>query len=177
MTAEAQGILRSAGICAAAATLTAAIVAAAVAWSGRREDVRQSLHFSFAGVGRSPAEVVDVALHNGRFAAGAIVLALIAPRLESLTRRAATVLLAVLLSANAAAVGIAVGAYGLRLLTAIAPHLPLELGGLCLAGGSSLQALREPLRWRTVATVAAGSAASLIAAATLETYVSARWSR
>lgn len=177
MTRDARGIASWAGACGAIAILMAATAAAAVAWSGHGQEVRRILRFDFAGVRRSPSEVVEVALHNGRLAAGALVLALVVPRLGPRTRRAATVLLAALLAINAAAIGVAVGAYGLRLLAAIAPHLPLELGGLSLAGGSCMQALREPLRPRTVAIVAGGCAASITAAAALETYLSARWPR
>lgn len=175
MTHDARRIAVSAGVCGAAAVFTVAMVAGAVAWSGRGEDVRRALHFSFAGTPRSPSEVMEVAFHNGRLAAGALGLAVIAPRLGPRMRRAAHLLLAAVLGLNAGAVGVAVGAYGTRVLAAIAPHLPLELGGLCLAGGSCVQALREPLGLRTLATVAVGCTLSLIAAAALETFVSGRW--
>jgi hypothetical protein len=77
-------------------------------------------------------------------------------------------LLAIVLAANAGLVGVALGAYGARLA---APHLPVELAALTLAGAAYMHASRQALGMVTIAVVAATCALLLVIAATLETYV------
>ena len=63
-----------------------------------------------------------------------------------------------MLTFNAAAVGIAIGAYGTRAVTATAAHLPVEFGALSLAGGAYMQACKQPLSARELAAAAAATA-------------------
>ena len=68
--------------------------------------------------------------------------------------------------------GIAIGAYGTRVTSAVAIHLPVEFGALSLTGGAYMQACQQPLRARELVAVAAMTGLLLIVAAALETYVS-----
>ena len=71
-----------------------------------------------------------------------------------------------------ASVGVAIAAYGGRLLAETRLHLPLELAGLALAGGTYLQALRQSLRPVALALVGTSCLALLLGAAAVETYLS-----
>jgi hypothetical protein len=165
----ASGIAISSATCVAAAVCVAGVAAIATALAGSGDDTRALLAFDFSGVRHSPSEVVAIAVHNGRFAAGTLTCAVLAPRVPRRVRLGMTALLTALLVSNAGAVGIAIGAYGTRVLR---PHMALELGALSLAGGAYVQAARRPLSVTGVLVVAASSALLLRAAATLETYAS-----
>jgi hypothetical protein len=158
--------------CAAVAAAIAAATAAAVAAAGLADDARTQLQFDFTGITRSPATVADVALHNYRLAAGALLCSAVVPRLRRPARHAVSALLATVLVLNAAAIGVAVAAYGSRLLAATRLHLPLELAGFAVAGGAYLQALRQPLPPRALALVGMSCLAILLGAAAVETYLS-----
>jgi hypothetical protein len=164
------GIAAGAALCATAAVTVVVLVSAIVSLAGLADEARRTLRFGFGGVDQAPSEVGRLAIHNARFAGGTLLCAGLAPRLKKPARRAVDLLLAGLLTFNAVAVGIAIGAYGTRAITAMATHLPVELGALSLAGGAYMHACKHPLTARELAAVATATALLLIAAATLETY-------
>ena len=164
-------IVAGAAACAAAAALVTAGSAAAITASGLADDVRRTLQFGFGGLERTPGEVVRIAAHNARFAAGTLVCAVLAPRLPRRSRAIVALMLATVLALNAAAVGIALGAYGGRVAGAIALHLPVEFAALSLAGGAYLSTSRRALSQAELLYVAVLCALLLVIAATLETYL------
>ena len=166
------GIKRGAARAAAAATGMVIAAAGTVSLGGLAGETRALLGLDFAGIERSPATAASIAIDNGRIGAGVLLCAYLAPRLPTRARIFIDVLLAVLLAVNAAAVGLAFGAYGLRAIRAIGPHAPLELAGLALCGGAYMQACETPLSARALAGVGFASAALLVVAAVLEIYVS-----
>jgi hypothetical protein len=164
-------IAARAAACAAAAALVAAVSAAVIAVSGLADDVRRTLRFGFGGLERTPAEVLRIAAHNARFAAGTLVCAALAPRLPRRTRAIVALMLATVLAFNAAAVGIALGAYGGRGAAAIALHLPVEFAALSVAGGAYLSTSRRALSPAELLYVAVLCLLLLVVAATLEAYL------
>jgi hypothetical protein len=155
--------------CAAAAAVVVAGAALAVAATGLADDARRLLSFGFGGVEQTPAEAARIALHNTRLAAGTLLSAAARPRIPSPLRPALDTCLAALLAFNAGAVGVALGAYGTRVATAIAPHMPLELTAFSLAGGAYMQARKQSPSLRALSALAALCALLLAGAATLET--------
>jgi hypothetical protein len=149
-----------------------AATALAVVVSGHSDDARQALGFAFGGVDHSIAQAFSIAIHNAKLAGATLACGVLAPRLPVAARVPIDLLFALLLVVNAAAVGVAFGAYGGRAISATAPHLPVEFAGLSLAGGAYLHACKRPLSPRAIAVVAAGCALLLSGAAALETYVS-----
>ena len=166
-----RAIATAAACCATSAAAVAAGAAMAVAAAGLADDARAQLQFDFTGIQRTPAAVVEIALHNLRLAAGVLVCAALVPSLGRRARHAVSTLFATVLVLNAAAIGVAIAAYGEQLLAATRLHLPLELAGLALAGGTYLQALRQPLRPLALTLVGASCLALLLAAAAVETYL------
>jgi hypothetical protein len=165
-----RGVAAGAIFCACAAVTVVVLASATVSLAALADDARKTLRFGFGGVEQSPSEVARLAIHNARFAGGTLLCAGLAPRLKKPARRAVDLLLAGLLTFNAVAVGIAIGAYGTRAITATATHLPVEFGALSLAGGAYMQACKQPLSARALAAVAAATALLLVTAAMLETY-------
>ena len=166
------GIVTDAVICATAA-LSVIVVAAAVVWlAGLAEELRSTLRFGFGGVEDSPTELARLAVHNARLAGGTLICAGVASRLKARVRHLVDLLLAAVLTFNASAVGIAIGAYGTRAVSAMAAHLPVEFGAFSLAGGAYMQACKRALRVRELAAVTAATALLLLAAAALETHLS-----
>jgi len=163
-------IAADAAVCAAAAVLVIAAAATMVALTGLEDAARRALRFDFAGVQRTPGEALQIVIHNARFAAGTLLVAIAAPRLAGPARLVVDLMLTSLLAVNAGLVGVALGAYGGRVAAAIALHLPLEFTALSLAGGAYLQASKQPLGTRALACVAALCTLLLACAATLETY-------
>jgi hypothetical protein len=157
--------------CAATTILVFAASAGIIVLTGLGDDLRDVLRFTFDGVERTPGEVLRLAVHNGRLVAGVLVLAIVAPRLPARARSLLDGLLAALLTFNAAVIGVALGAYGWRLATATAPHLPFELAALCLAGGAYMSSSVQTLDARALTGIAVLCALLLACAATLETYV------
>jgi hypothetical protein len=145
-------------------------MAAGVQLAGLADDTRRMLGFRFGGVRSTPGEAATLALHNARLAAGVLLCAALAPHLARPVRRAVDVGFAALLAGNAAAIGLAIGAYGWRVIAATALHLPLELAALSLAGGAYMQACKRPLSRPALCATAATSGALLLAAAALESY-------
>ena len=127
------GIAAGAVLCATAAITVVVLASAAVSLAGLADDTRKMLRFGFGGVEQSPSEVARLAIHNARFAGGTLLCAGLAPRLTKHARRAVDLLLVGLLTFNAAAVGIAIGAYGSRaIIIATATHLPVSYTHLTL---------------------------------------------
>jgi hypothetical protein len=164
-------IAGGAAACAAAAALVAAVSAAVIAVGGLAEDVRRTLRFGFGGLERTPAEVLRIAAHNARFAAGTLLCAVLAPRLPRLTRALVALILTTVLAFNAAALGVALGAYGGRVAAAIALHLPVEFAALSVAGGAYLSTSRRALSRAELLYVAILCVLLLVIAATLEAYL------
>ena len=131
-------IVTGAFACAGAAIAVMASAATAVTLSEADDDLRRALRFGFAGVGRTPDEVVRIALHNARLAAATLLCAAAIPLLPRPGRVFLGAVLSGVLVLNAGIVGLALGAYGERLAVAVALHLPLEFGAFSIAGGSYL---------------------------------------
>lgn len=164
-------IAAGAAACAAAAAVLVALSATAIVVSGLADDTRRTLRFGFGGLERTPIEALRVAAHNARFAAGTLLCAVIAPRLPRRARALVALMLATVLGFNAAAVGVALGAYRGRVAAAIAFHLPVEFAALSLAGGAYVSTSRRPLSRAEVVGVAVLCALLLVFAATLEIYL------
>jgi hypothetical protein len=158
--------------CWAVAALLTLSAAAAVRLTGAGDEIRDSLRLSFAGVDRTPGEALGIALQNGRIAAATVLCALTVPRLPGIARRVVDAVLAAVLTFNALIVGLALGAYGERLVGTTAAHLPIEFAALSVAGGAYLSARRRPLRSPSLAYIGALSSALVVVAAIAETYVS-----
>ena len=175
----ARKVVGAAAACAATSVAIAVATAVTIKLGGVADDARRALRFGFDGL-PSANEGARVALNNARIAAAVLLCAALAPRLTRHARTVADIVLATVLLANAIAVGVAFGAYGSRLARAIAPHLPLELAAMSLAGGAYIHARTRPLQMDTLAALTAVCALLVIAAAMLETYVAAggsRWGR
>jgi hypothetical protein len=158
--------------CAGAAALTISSAAAAVVGMGRADDVRRTLRWSFAGVAETPDEVFRIAFHNARIAAATFLCALAVARLPSRARMLVDALLATVFVLNATLIGVALGAYGGRLVASTGAHLPIEVGALALAGGAYLAARQRAVGLRSVICAAGLCAALLVLAAAAETYAS-----
>jgi len=167
-----EGIRIGAVTCGAAAALLILSGAAAVRLSGTGEEIRDSLRLSFAGVDCTPGEALGIALQNGRIAAATVLCALTVSRLPGRARLVVDAVLAAVLAFNALIVGLALGAYGERLVVATAAHLPIEFAALSVAGGAYLSARRRPLPPHSLAYTGGLSSALLVVAAIAETYVS-----
>ncbi len=158
-------------VCLSAAMILLVIAAAAVGLSGMADEARRMLGFDFRGVQPARSEAARIALHNARIAGGTLLCAALVPILKARARQAVERVLATLLAISAIAAGVTAGAYGTRAMAALIPHLPLEFAALSLTGGAYLQACRRALRPRELGATAAATAALLIVAAALETYV------
>jgi hypothetical protein len=158
-----------------AAGLVAAIAAVAVAvqLAEAGAAARRALAFEFSRPPATPGEAVAVAAGNLRLA-GAVLLAALLAGLRPATRPALDVVVAALAALNATTAGVALAAYGTRLLEAVGAHAPLELAAFAVAGGAYLSARRRPLAGRQLMAAAAASSLLLAAAAVLETYVQIR---
>jgi hypothetical protein len=168
----ATSVLAGAILCAALAATLILGSAVFVIATGRSAEVRRAFGFGFAGVERSPDEVVWIAMHNARVAGATLACAVAAPRLPRRMRRIVDAVLACVLSISTGAVGAAYAAYRWRAIAATAPHLPVEFAGLSLAGGAYLHARIQAIPARDLTAIAAACALLLTAAALLETYVS-----
>jgi hypothetical protein len=128
------------------------------------------LGLRFAGPGGNRADALQAAGTNLRLAAAALIAAW-AVRGRPRLRLALDATLAVVAALNLATMGLALGAYGSRLLASVALHGPLELAAFSLAGGAYLAARAGELGAGRLA-IAAGVAVVLVAAgAVAETYV------
>lgn len=157
---------------AAAAALLAAIAAVAMALrlAGAAGAARDWLAFGFARPPATLGEAVRIAEGNLRLAAAVLFAAfLTGPR--PAIRLVLDLVVGSLAALNTTAAGIALAAYGTRLLAAVAAHAPLELAGYAVALGAYLRARRGLLDGQQWAAAAAACAVLLAGAALLETYV------
>ena len=154
-----------------AAGLLAAIAAVAVTvrLAGASSVARGWLAFEFSRPPATPTVALAVAAGNLRLAV-AVLLAALLVGLRPAIRPALDVVIGALAALNATVVGVALAAYGARLL-GVAAHAPLELAAFAVAGGAYLSARRRPLDGRQLMAAAAASSLLLAAAAVLETYV------
>jgi hypothetical protein len=166
-------ITSAAARCAAAAGGAVVVTTLGVTRSGLADDVRAALGFGFDGVDASPAEVAAIALHNAKIAGGLLLCAALAPHITERGRGRVGLVVAIVLGLNAAAIGLAIGAYGRRALRALAPHAPLELAALSLAGGAYVHACKQRLTLLALVVIACTSGTLLVVGAALETYAGA----
>jgi hypothetical protein len=154
-----------------AAGLVAAIAAVAmtVRLAGATSTVRSSLAFEFSRPPASPGEALAVAAGNVRLV-GAVLLAALVVGLRPEIRPALDLVVGALAGLNATIAGVALAAYGTRLLKAVVTHAPLEFAAFAVAGGAYLSARRDPLDGGQLIAAAAASSLLLGAAAVLETY-------
>jgi hypothetical protein len=144
-----------------AALALIAATALLVAAAGAGDRARELLGLRFAGPSGRPADALQVVTTNLRLAATALIAGW-AVRGRPQLRRPLDLTLAVLGALNAVTMGIALGAYGDRLLGSIALHAPLELGAFAVAGGAYLAARAGELAASRLA-IAAGVAVVLVA--------------
>ena len=155
-----------------AASLVAAIagVAATVRLAGATSAARSALAFEFSCPPARPGDALAVAAGNLRLV-GAVLLAARLVALRPEIRPALDIVIGALAAVNATTAGVALAAYGARLLRVVAAHAPLELAGFAVAGGAYLSARRRELDGHQLMTAAAASSLLLAAAAVVETYV------
>ena len=171
-----------------AATIAGALVAAALAVAivvrlGRAPETRAQLAFGFHGIPTKLEAALAILANNGRLLTAILAAVLVAqapwlagpdarrgPALTAL-RAGIDTLLALVVAANVALVGAALGAYGTRMALAMLPHGPLELAAFATALALYLDARRGPLAIHTVLAVAGGSAGALTAAALAEVFL------
>lgn len=154
----------------AAACALCAAVALGVALAGQRDTARTELAFGFPTAPRELAHAAAIAAHNARYAA-AVLIACLAVGWAPTLRVVLDAALAALLGFNATLIGVALGAYGLRLAQAIAVHGTLELAAFALVGGAYLRARSGELGWGELTLAAAGSLLLVAAAGLLEAWV------
>jgi hypothetical protein len=142
---------------------------------GAATELREQLAFAFA---REPADLagaVGLAFKNFKVCALALtgaaaqLLYATSPRPRTATRWVFDTVLGVAYLANAAQFGVALGAYGTRLLAWI-PHVPLELCALAVSAGAYLAARQRQLTARQLCGSAAIAGLLVIAAAIVETW-------
>jgi hypothetical protein len=165
-------IIGQAARCGIAAVAVAAATALVVLATGLDEAARGALRFGFAGIDHAPSAGAAIAVHNMAIAGGTLLCAAAAPRLPRSGVVCAHMLLGAVFALNATAIGLAFGAYGWRAIAATAPHLPLELAGLSLAGGAYLHACRHAVTALELVVAGLACAVLLAAAALIETYIS-----
>jgi len=151
------------------AVALASTSALAVWASGAGPRTRQLLDFGFAAPARNTHATLEIAATNLRLVAACLLAAWTVGRQPPL-RLALDAAVGLLLALNAATVGVAVGAYGPRLLEAIALHGPLELAAFALASGAYLAARHGELSGCALAASAGGATALVVAGALIETY-------
>lgn len=155
---------------AAAACALCAWTALGIFITGLAAAARRELAFGFPRPTRQLGDAVELAAQNGRYAA-AVLIACLAVTRAPLTRPYLDAGLAALLALNALVIGVAAGAYGFRLVRALAPHGTLELAAFSLAGGAYLHARRDTLRRDQLAAAAVGALALVALAALAETWL------
>lgn len=157
-------MIRASLIVAAALFAVIAATMVIVRVAGVDADARAYLRFTFAGPDASAAQL---ALHNARIVAGVLLGAVAVPRVGRV-RVVVDVVVGVVLVSNAVAIGVAAGAYGWRVVDALALHAPLELAALSIAGGALMQAHHGRLPVAALMRAGAASAVLLIVAGALE---------
>ena len=168
---------RVAGALTIAACVVAVVVNVALAAAARRW-----LAFPFARIPARPGEAVAIFRHNIRAlsAVGGLLLVVQSrywpgrkngARLHRAIRRGGEALLGATVCANVIVVGASLGAYGTRMVRAVLPHGPVELGAYALALALYLEARDRPLPVGHALAVLALSISLLALAAVLETFV------
>src|SRR5947209_7232998 len=139
----------------AGALIIAAGAIAAVTHLTVASAARRWLAYPFTGIPARPGEAVAIFLHNVRAlaAVGGLLLIAQSPHwaenadagpLHRATRRGGEALLAAGVSANILVVGASLGAYGSRMIRAVLPHGPVELGAYALALALYIQGRDKP---------------------------------
>jgi hypothetical protein len=174
-------LIRIAGIAAVFVAVIASLVALTAA-----AQARHLLGFGFAGVPPRIGQAAAILLNNGRFVLGAMVAAsvsqlrlrrtLAGDRTESIRAltgmsRVVDLTVALFTLANALLVGVAVGAYGWRMVVGLLPHGPFEVLGYCVAANLFLNARRRPIHRREWVIAGIACLSLLTVAAVLETFV------
>jgi len=165
------------------AVLAVVAVSALVTAVAFARQARDALGFGFAGVPATLPEAGAIFLHNARLmgtvaAAVVIVQALRLGREDrslgsggELARTVVDLALGMAVVVNAAIVGAAIGAYGLRMVTATFPHGPIELNAFAFALALYLRARLEPLRAAAAVPLVALALGLLGLAALVEAFV------
>jgi hypothetical protein len=178
--AAGRGIVAHAALIAATLIAAVALIAAVtrVAFAGQ---ARGWLGYRFPGVPARP-DIAGLIFEHNLLALlgvlGVLLIAQIAARASDgpgpVTRAVhvcAELSLAAGIAANTLLVGVAIGAYGLRMVRAVLPHGPIELAADALAIALYLHGRRRALPARQIARTIAASVALLALAAVLETFV------
>jgi len=142
--------------------------------------VRGWLDYPFSGVPPRLGVAVEIFAHNLRALAGVLGALIVAQagwrrpggpsRTQQIIQRLAELVIAGAVAANIIMIGASVGAYGQRMIVAMLPHGPVELGGDVLALALYWQGRRRHLALPDIAAVAAISIGLLAVAAALETF-------
>jgi hypothetical protein len=145
---------------------------------------RDVLAFGFVHMPMTLGEAWSILVSNTELACIPIVFALVlrfSPRVGfgragALTCRAGRLLMDTVLLAgvlvNVLVVGVAVGAYGVRMIMALLPHGPVEVLSFSAAVAVYVAVRRDlPLSHRTIGVTIGGCLAGLAIAAALETFV------
>jgi hypothetical protein len=143
---------------------------------------RRWLAYPFTGIPARPGETGAIFMHNVRALAAVAGLLLVVQSphwagnadggpVHRAIRRGGEALLAAGVSANVIVVGASLGAYGSRMMRAVLPHGPAELGAYALALALYIQGRGKPLPVSHALAIAAMSISLLALAALLETFV------
>jgi hypothetical protein len=172
------------------AGLAAILVSATAAIGGivsiaLQEQARHWLGFGFTGVSPTAAVAVSLFASNFRLLAAAGLSAAVAqarlgvfgrntpaldPRMLTWLSWFCVCALAASVALNTGLVGLAVGAYGWRMVVAMLPHGPLELASYSIALSFFARARQEPQTTTDWVRAATTSVALLALAALLETF-------
>jgi hypothetical protein len=165
-----------------AMTLIAAVaLIAAVTRIAFAGEARGWLGYRFPGVPARPDTALIIFTHNLIALSGVLGLLLIAQlaahapdgpgRIQRTVQAGGELIVAGVIAANTLTVGVAIGAYGTRMVRALLPHGPVELAADTLAIALYLHGRRQTLPARQIAATLASCVALLAVAAILETFV------
>jgi hypothetical protein len=175
-----RSLARLAGTAGAVVAAIAAVVALTAAAQARRW-----LGFRFDGVPHQLGEAAQVMLANARFVVGLGAAAALeqlnlircghsepsgSARMLAAIARGLDGVVAVVILINVVPVGLALGAYGWRMVPALLPHGPFEVLALCVAANLFLNARRRLLAPREWVMAGLVSLSLLSLAAVLETF-------
>jgi hypothetical protein len=168
---------RDALVIAAGLSIAVVFVGAIVAAFGAN-DARRTLALPFAGVAPTAGSAWSIFATNARLLVLVLAAALLAGSPWALARglpatgllAALDTVLALTVALNTLLVGIALGAYGERMVAALVPHGPLEVGSFALALATYRRARHEWIAAADLLRIAAICATGLAAAAALETF-------
>lgn len=167
---DGRGLARRAAVLGLAAVAVVGVGGLLVHALGGSRSARAYLGFRFDPPPRTQRAVLEVATANLRLVAAALVAALAAraaPRLRWLLDLALVCPSAL----NVAALAAALGAYGHRLLAAVALHGPFELAAFALVGGTYLSARAGELPTLLLLRVTGAAVALVASGALIESYV------